>query len=77
MLFSSVFASNERRDMGMYEMPLSMFLPGFGMGARLASFHMYCIMLVLSVGLVWVEVLCWIDHVWSSKECACCVPVYI
>ena len=21
---------------------------------------------------VWEEVLCWIDHVWSSKECACC-----
>ena len=20
---------------------------------------------------VWVEVLCWIDSVWSSKECAC------
>ena len=22
--------------------------------------------------LVWVEVLCWIDRVWSSTECACC-----
>ena len=22
---------------------------------------------------MWVEVLCWIDRVWSSKECACCV----
>ena len=22
--------------------------------------------------LVWVEVLCWIDSVWSSKECVCC-----
>ena len=21
---------------------------------------------------MWVKVLCWIDHVWSSKECACC-----
>ena len=21
---------------------------------------------------MWVEVLCWIYHVWSSKECACC-----
>ena len=20
---------------------------------------------------MWVEVLCWIDHVWYSKECAC------
>ena len=22
--------------------------------------------------LVWVKVLCWIDRVWSSKECVCC-----
>ena len=21
---------------------------------------------------MWVEVLCWIDHVWSSKECVWC-----
>ena len=21
---------------------------------------------------MWVVVLCWIDRVWSSKECACC-----
>ena len=21
---------------------------------------------------MWVEVLCWIDHVCSAKECACC-----
>ena len=21
---------------------------------------------------VWVEVLCWTGHVWSSKECVCC-----
>ena len=21
---------------------------------------------------MYVEVLCWIDHVWSFKECACC-----
>ena len=21
---------------------------------------------------MWIEVLCWIDRVWSSKECACC-----
>ena len=20
---------------------------------------------------MWLEVLCWIDHVWSSKECVC------
>ena len=23
---------------------------------------------------MWVEVLCRIDRVWSSKECACCDP---
>ena len=22
---------------------------------------------------MWVEVLCWIDRLWSSKECVCCV----
>ena len=21
---------------------------------------------------MWLEVFCWIDHVWSSKECMCC-----
>ena len=21
---------------------------------------------------MWLEVLCWIDHVWSSKKCVCC-----
>ena len=36
MLFSSVFAITERRDMGLYEVPLSM-----------ANFHMCSIMLVL------------------------------
>ena len=25
--------------------------------------------------LKWVEVICWIDRVWSSRECACCVCV--
>ena len=27
---------------------------------------------VMDVFIVWVEVLCWIDRVLSSKECACC-----
>ena len=22
---------------------------------------------------MWVEVLCWKDRVWSSKECLCCI----
>ena len=26
----------------------------------------------LCKSLVWVEVLCWINRVWSSKECVCC-----
>ena len=33
--------------MGLYEVPLSMSLLGFGMGTMLASFHMCGIMLVL------------------------------
>ena len=44
-LFSSVFAISERRDMGLYELSIS--LLGFWMGARLANFHMCGIMLVL------------------------------
>ena len=30
---------SERRDMGLYEVPLSMSLLGFGMGTMLANFH--------------------------------------
>ena len=48
-LYSSVFAITERRDMGMYEVPLSMTLLGIGMGTMLASFHMGGILLVLKV----------------------------
>ena len=46
MLFSSVIAITEMRDMVLYEMPLSMSV-GFGMGTMLANFHMGGIMLVL------------------------------
>ena len=45
--FSSVFAITKRRDMGLYEVPLSMSLLGFGMWTMLANFHMCGIMLVL------------------------------
>ena len=38
-LFSSVFAITERRDMGMYEVPLSVSLLGFGIRTMLANFH--------------------------------------
>ena len=44
---SPVSAITERRDMGLYEVPLSMYLFGFGMGTMLANFHMCGIMLVL------------------------------
>ena len=46
-LFSSAFAITERRDMGLYEVPLSMSLLGFGMEPMLAYFHICCIMLAL------------------------------
>ena len=26
---------------------------------------------------MWVEVLCWIDHAWPSKECACDPTVHL
>ena len=38
-LFSSVFAITEMRDMGLYEVPLSVSLLGFGIGTMLANFH--------------------------------------
>ena len=37
-LFSSVFAYTKRRDMGLYEVPLSVSLLGFGIGTMLANF---------------------------------------
>ena len=39
-VYCYVFAITERRDMGLYEVPFSMFLLGFGMGTMLANFHM-------------------------------------
>ena len=35
----TVFTITERLDMGMYEVPLSMSLLGFGIGTMLANFH--------------------------------------
>ena len=37
----------EKMGMGLYEVPLSISLLGFGMGTMLANFHMCGIMLVL------------------------------
>ena len=36
---SPVSAITEMRDMGLYEVPLSMSLLGFGIGTMLANFH--------------------------------------
>ena len=46
-LLQYFFAITERKDMGLYEVPLSMSLFGFGMGTMLANLHMCGIMLVL------------------------------
>ena len=38
------------------------------------------VVIFLIMLLMWLEVLCWIDHVWSSKECvrhACDPSVYL
>ena len=43
---------------------------------QFAIFLGVVIILLLNVMEVWVEVLCWINCVWSSKECVClaCEP---
>ena len=41
------FKITERRDMGLYEVPLSASLLGLGIGSMLANFHVYGIMLLL------------------------------
>ena len=46
---SPVSAITERMDMGLYEVPLSMSLLGFGMGTMLANFHMRGIMVLRAV----------------------------
>ena len=43
MILPSVFVINQRRDMGLYEVPLL----GFGIRTMLANFHMCGIMLLL------------------------------
>ena len=47
LLFSSIITITERKDMGLYEVSLSMSLLGFGMGSMLANFHVCDIMLLL------------------------------
>ena len=38
-MFSSVFAITERRDMGLYEVPLFVSLLGFWIGTMLTNLH--------------------------------------
>ena len=47
LLFSIVFAITENRVMGLYEVPLSMCLLGFGMVTILTNLHMCGIMFLL------------------------------
>ena len=44
---SSVSSITERRDLGLYEMPLSVSLLGLGIGTMLANFHVWGIMFLL------------------------------
>ena len=46
-LFSSVFAITERREMGLYEVPMWMSLFGLGMGTMFANFHVCGIIFLL------------------------------
>ena len=39
MLFSNGFAITEKRDMGLYEVPLFVSLLGLGIGTMLDNFH--------------------------------------
>ena len=42
MLFSSVFAITEMRDMGLHEVPLFVSLLGFGIGTMLGNCEVLC-----------------------------------
>lgn len=47
MTFSRVLAIGDRRDIGLYEVPMEASLFGFGIGMILASFHICGMVLVL------------------------------
>ena len=62
-IFSNALANVETSEIGLYEVPMLLFLFGFGMGIMLANFHMCGMMLVLravvvAVSLLNVMVLC-------------------
>ena len=47
IIFSSVFAITDRRDIGLYDVPMLMSLLGFKTGVMLANFHTCGILLLL------------------------------
>ena len=49
--FSSVFAITDRRDIGLYDVPMLMSLLGLGIGMMLANFHTCGILLSFSAAL--------------------------
>ena len=49
--FTSVFAITDRRDIGLYDVPMLMSLLGLGTGMMLANFHTCDIFLSLSAAL--------------------------
>lgn len=51
MIFSMIFAIGEMSAIGLYPVPVFVFLPGFGMGMIFACFHMRGMMLLLSAWL--------------------------
>ena len=49
MFFSIVLDNLEKSEFGLYDVPMLLSLPGFGMGKMLASCHMCGMMLILGV----------------------------
>ena len=49
--FSSVFEITDRRDIGLYDVPMLMSLLGLGIGMMLPNFHTWGILLSLSAAL--------------------------
>ena len=52
---SSVFAITYRRDIGLYDIPMLMYLLGLGTGMMLANFHIMWYFVVVECGVVYVR----------------------
>lgn len=73
MIFSSVFDMGDMSAIGLYEGPMFVFFPGFGMGIMLDNFQMCGIMLVLSA-MLYVCVRYWIA---SGPKCLRCLMLML